>query len=182
LHECRDVLLLATEAHRWYVLEAYRARFGPAARDGTYHAFEPHERSVQDGDVIIQDRTPRLDLGHVYRFSRIPGIGAGRSLHGDVVVAVNQRAGYAETIGGNVGDSVTRRRYPLDAAGKLVVARAQLHTQEDNACTFPAAFPGVGNHHGVLQSSSTARIFALLSPVEQRVAVLGQRVDGGVLA
>jgi hypothetical protein len=133
------------------------------------------------GDVIIQDRTARLRIVDVYQFNAIPSINVGRALHGDIVVDVPSNANYAETIGGNIGESVTRRRYPLDAAGKLVVDRTQSYTQENNAGHFPAQFPGAGNQSGLLRGATTARIFALLSPVQQCVAVPGQRVDGGVL-
>lgn len=69
---------------------------------------------------------------------------------------------HAVTIGGNLGESVSRRRYPLDADDRLVVARSRLYTQEANNTVFP---PWPATSTADLHGESTARIFALLSPV-----------------
>jgi hypothetical protein len=83
-------------------------------------------------------------------------------------------------IGGNVGNSVRRRRYPLDANRRLVVNRVQLYTQENDSGNLPN-LPDTNNSPG-LHIRSTGRIFALLSPVEICAAVPGQPFGGGVLA
>jgi hypothetical protein len=83
------------------------------------------------------------------------------------------------TIGGNVGDSVRRRRFPRDAAtGRLAISRQQLYTQENNAGVLPALPPNTTQN---LHDHSTARVFALLSPVEECAAVPGQPYGGGIL-
>jgi hypothetical protein len=169
----RDELLLATLAHAEYTIEARRRRVATTPRRrGTYHAFEPRERVPQPADIIVQDRRDNITAAQV---TTLAALGGGIT-HGDIIVDV--QPGFVVTIGGNVGDSARRRRYPRDDRGLLVVDRRQLYTQEDNTGTVPAvpvtsALP--------LAARSTARIFALLSPVEEYAAVPGQPYHGGVL-
>lgn len=175
----RDGLLRANGGHRVYVEEAYKRRFGPGQRDGTYHAFRPDERSVQVGDIIALDRQAnRIEV--VEDFDDIPGITLrGRQMHCDIVVDVNSASNSLVAIGGNLGNSVRRRRYPLNADGTLVVAEAQLFTQETDTGTLdnvPLVNPG-----GNFSDHSTGRIFALLSPVEDCATVPGQPMGGGTL-
>ena len=136
-HVGRDELLVGTSAHRVYVLEAYNRRFGTNPRSGTYHAFRPDERTPQIGDIIIQDR--RADnINNVVRFDDIPtALNSEYNLHGDIVVEVPNGADYVIAIGGNVGDSARRRRYPLDSNRHLVVDRTQLYTQESDSGNLP---------------------------------------------
>jgi hypothetical protein len=178
-HVGQDELLLAHEAHRVYVVEAYHRRFGPNRKDGTYHAFRISESAPQVGDIIVQDRQANV-IANVVGFDQIPTpvLTGGRELHGDIVVEV--AADSVVTIGGNLNGGVRRRRYPLDAQGKLVVLREQLFTQESAAGNL-ANVPVVNNAAG-LDLQSTGRIFALLSLVELCAAIPGQRIDGGVLA
>jgi len=178
----QELLALSSLGRHWeYTLAAHQRRFGcrqadgtfdsRGQRDGTYHAFAPSKRAVQNGDIIVQDRQPdpqKSTPRDVWTFARIPFLTQGRDLHGDIVVDV--QAGFAETIGGNVDDSVRRRRYPLDPSGQLVVAANQLYVQENDAgmMTRPKT-KGVP-----LESSSTRRIFALLSLVEACRIVPGE--------
>jgi len=173
----RDGLLRYHDAHRVYVREAYRRRFQDR-RDGTYHAFRPDERAVQVGDIVVLDRQANR-LEDVVAFDDIPTVLAGgRALHGDVVVEVSD--GYCVAIGGNLSQTVRRRRYPLDAQGRLVVAEGQQFTQEaDNGSL--AAIPAAGPATGALHDLSTGRIFALLSLAQACLAVPGQPLEGGVL-
>jgi hypothetical protein len=60
----------------------------------------------------------------------------------------------------------------------LMVDRQQLFTQEDDTGTLPA-LPLTSTQN--LAGHSTARIFALLAPVEECAAVPGQPYGGGVL-
>lgn len=172
----RDELLLAHEGHRFYVAEAYRRRFGPVRKDGTYQTFRVTERAPQIGDLIVQDRQVN-DIANVLGFDDIPTIAGGYAMHCDIVVEV--AADNLITIGGNLSNSARRRRYPLDANGRLVVARDQLFTQENSNGNLPAV-PVVNAAPG-LDTQSTGRIFALLCPVELCAVIPGQRVDGGVL-
>ena len=178
-HVGRDELLVGTSAHRVYVLEAYNRRFGTNPRSGTYHAFRPDERTPQIGDIIIQDR--RADnINNVVRFDDIPtALNSEYNLHGDIVVEVPNGADYVIAIGGNVGDSARRRRYPLDSNRHLVVDRTQLYTQESDSGNLPT-LPDMDDSPG-LQVRSTGRIFALLSLVKQCAAIPGQKVSEGVL-
>lgn len=181
-HVGRDELLLGHEGHRVYVLEAFRRRFGPSRRNGTYHAFRPSERPVQVGDIVVLDRQAQ-NIDGVWDFDAIPALVGGRELHGDIVVEV--AADNIVTIGGNVGEGVRRRRYPINADGRLVVAREQRFTQETPNGNLPAitvnadgrpASPAAGLH-----DLSTGRIFTLLSPVELCVVLPDQRMDGSVI-
>lgn len=176
----QDALLRATSAHRIYTLEAYNRRFGPHARQGTYHAFAPNDRVPQPGDIIVQDRRSRITMRSVLPFRRIPvRLARGFITHGDIVLQIAADRSHVITIGGNVGDSVRRRRFPLDANGRLVVAANQLYTQEDNRGRLPA-IPRPRLRRGNLHTRSTGRIFALLSPVMACYAPPGQHVRGGI--
>ncbi len=173
-HWRKDALLLATGRHAEYTWEAHQRRFGPNQRDGTYHAFDPATRSPQVGDIIVQERrrAPQNPLD----FSRIRAIAGGFLLHGDIVVEVGNN--FVIAVGGNVGDSCRKRRYPLNAENHLVMQRQQLYTQEDNRGNLPAVPARTAQQ---MHARSTLRIFALLSPVEICAAVPGQPVGGGVL-
>ena len=176
-HVGRDELLLAHEAHRVYVVEAFSRRFGPNQKDGAYHAFRIDERAPQVGDIIVQDRQAN-NIGGVVTFDQIPTVlPAGRNMHGDIVVEVN--ATDVVTVGGNLSGGVRRRRFPLDANGRLVMAREQLFTQEAADGSL-AAVPVVNNAAG-LNGQSTGRLVTLLSLVQVCAAVPGQPMNGGIL-
>jgi hypothetical protein len=91
-----------------------------------------------------------------------------RNLHGDIVVELTNNNCVA--IGGNLGESVRRLRYPLSAQGHLIVDSGQLFTQEDNG-RLPAV--PVAARRESFQGRNTARIFALLSLVEAEAVVRG---------
>jgi len=169
----QDELLLAELRHAVYTIEARRRRAATTPRRrGTYHAFQPRERAPRSGDVIVQDRR-RITEAQV---TTLAALAPGLITHGDIVVDV--RPGFVVTIGGNVGDSSRKRRYPLDGRGLLVVDRRERFTQEDDAGVLPALPSRTALN---LADLSTARIFALLSPVEELAAVPGQPYGGGVL-
>jgi hypothetical protein len=172
-HVGRDELLLATLAHAEYTIEARRRRAATTPRRrGCYHAFEPRERPPQPGDIIVQDRRDTITAAQVTTLTAL----SGGITHGDIVVDV--QPGFAVTVGGNVGDSARRRRYPRDDRGLLVVDRRQLFTQEDNS----GALADVPVETRLpLAPRSTGRIFALLAPVEELAAVPGQPYGGGIL-
>ena len=169
-HARRDQLLLATLAHATYTIEARQRR--ERRRCGTFHAFRPDERAPQLGDIVVQDRRGSITAAHVVTLAGL----SGGETHGDIVVEV--QPGFVVTIGGNVNDSVRKRRYPRDTTGMLIVDRQQLFAQEDASGTLPA-LPLTSTQS--LASHSTARIFALLAPVEECAAMPGQRYGGGVL-
>lgn len=172
-HVGRDELLLATLKHAVYTVEARqrRAQRTPRRR-GTYHAFEPTERKPLVGDIIVQDR----DASREAAVATLATVAEGLKTHGDIVVEVQPR--FVVTVGGNLGGSVRRRRYPLDARGFLVVNSLQLYTQEDDAGVLPNV-PMTTRQ--ALAGTTTRRVFALLSPIEECAAVPGQPYQGGIL-
>ena len=114
-----------------------RSQFCPDARHTIYvermvmrarepgAAFIPHhldERSPQVGDILCASREGGGTT--LENLNRGPG-------HCDIVVEV--RPGEAHAIGGNVGDSVTRSVFPLDANGFLSpIAGRQFFTVIEN--------------------------------------------------
>jgi hypothetical protein len=172
-HVGRNELLLASLGHAAYTAEARNRRASTPSRLGTYHAFAPGDRAPQRGDIIVQDRRTGITAPQV---RTLANVAQGHLTHGDIVVEVDPA--FVITVGGNVGDSCLKRRYPRDAQGLLVVDRQQLYTQETNTGALPA-LPRQSAQP--LHTNSTARIFALLSPVEQCAAVPGQPYRGGIL-
>jgi len=173
-HIGRDTLLLAALMHAAYTVQARTRRAARTPRQrGTYHAFTPAERAPQRGDIIVQDRRDGITAAQV---ARLATLRSDVITHGDIVVEVQDQ--FVVTVGGNVGDSARKRRYPRTAQGLLVVDRQQMYTQEDDAGALPA-LPSQTN--AALAGRSTARIFALLSLVEECAAVPGQPYGGGVL-
>jgi hypothetical protein len=172
-HEGRDKLLQAGVGHRQYIYEAYQRLHGIYGDRtlGTYHAFSIETRIPQVGDIIVQDRQANT-IGNVIQFRNIPtqlAPGKGRELHGDIVVEVPTGSNFVVTIGGNVGHSVTRRRYPMDGNRHLIANAGQLYTQENRTGHLPNIPPPPANAPAPaapLNDQSTGRIFALLSPVE----------------
>lgn len=77
----------------------------------------PDEYAPQAGDLVCADRSraPLTDWRQ-----RLAETGRFRPMHCDLVVAA--APGVVEAIGGNVADAVTRRRFPADAAGRLLPA------------------------------------------------------------
>jgi hypothetical protein len=181
-HVDPDVLLVAAVSHADYTIGARTRRAATLPRRrGTYHAFTPAERAPQRGDIIVLDRAASSVAG----VQTLPRLSGGLT-HGDIVIDVQPT--FVVTIGGNLSDgsaaptrgeeSARKRRYPRDARGFLVREQAQLFTQEDNTGTLPA-LPSTSTD--TLHRRSTARIFALLSVVEECAAIPGQPYRGGVL-
>ena len=189
-HEGINALLQGSTRHWEYTLAAVerrrnRAAMAPGDRDSTYQAFEPREEAVELGDIIVEDRRGNLPEANVRRFADIRDFGRiGPSLHGDIVVERSGRD--VVTLGGNIGDSVKRRRWPVGADGRLIVAANRVFTEERVAGGLiqPPAAPGVVavGPGASLPSKSTRRVFALLRPVPRCVIIPGQQVEGGVLA
>jgi hypothetical protein len=157
-------------SHLAFAQEAHRRR--RAQTRGTYHAFTPVEREPQVGDIIVQDRQATT-VGGVITLANIMTFGS-RELHSDIIVEANATDNFVIAIGGNLGHSVRRRRYPLTANRRLLVRRQSLYTQEDNSQNLPNL---PSNSTAALAGSSTARIFALLCPVEICIIRPGTRAD-----
>ncbi|UJS22193.1 MAG: DUF2272 domain-containing protein [Candidatus Brocadia sp.] len=161
-HGGLDGLLKASRRHSDYVVEARERR--RKAVDGTYHAFEPIERAIKIGDIIITDRTDFIE-----KPARLRDVKKGDLLHGDIVTLVKAENGktvYAEAIGGNVGHTVRRRRYPLNDTGRLIVLATELFAKEDDKGVFGSLAP-LTETPMMLPVESTGRILALLSLVEK---------------
>lgn len=180
-HFGKDALLRPSTQHVVYTIEA-RTRRAARPRKNGYHAFTPAERAPQLGDIIVQDRRPGITAAQVFTLA---GLTDGMT-HGDIVIEVQPT--FVVTIGGNLGDSSRKRRYPRNAQGFLAVDDPrQQFVQEDNAGVLPALpnppappIPATARTQP-LAGQSTARIFALLSLVEECAVVPGQPYGGGVL-
>jgi hypothetical protein len=157
--------LFVSVKHIEYTKEALRRTPGDGRTGvaGTYHAFTPGARDVAVGDIIVQDRRPRLKEGDVTTLSL--SMAEDRITHGDIVVEV--KGDRAVTIGGNVCNSVRFRHYPVQSK-RLIVERNQLFAQENSLGQVPI-LPAESCHDSSddLESQSTKRIFALLSLVEE---------------
>ena len=154
-HEGKNGILVASRRHSDYIAAALKGKAG------TYQAFKPRDHAIQKGDIIVTDRGDFITRPATLSVAGV----AGQLLHGDIVCGVGSVGGtpFAETIGGNVRHTVRRRRYPLDADGKLLVSPERLYVTEENNGQFPA-FSTVAPTT-MLHVASTGRIFALLSPV-----------------
>jgi hypothetical protein len=160
-HVGADELLMASQRHRSYTAEAYSRSRQPGR--GGYHAFRVGSRQVQPGDIIVQDRRGGIAAANVTNFDDIPGL-TGRALHGDIVVKVE--ADHCVAIGGNLGNSVMFRFYPI-RNGLLRLMWNEEYVDRDSDEPVPQV--PVGNaldQDDVLSPRSTWRIFALLGLVE----------------
>ena len=157
--------LFVSVKHIEYTKEALRRTPGDGRPGvpGTYHAFTPGARDVAVGDIIVQDRRPRLKETGVATLSL--SMADDLITHGDIVVEV--KGDRVLTIGGNVCNSVRFRHYPVQSK-RLVVERNQLFAQENSLGLIPI-LPAESCHDDKddLESQSTKRIFALLSLVEE---------------
>lgn len=157
--------LFVSVKHIEYTKEALRRtpRGGKPGVAGTYHAFDPGARDVAVGDIIVQDRRPRLKETAVTTLSL--SMDENLITHGDIVIEV--KGDRVVTIGGNVCNSVRFRHYPVRNK-RLVVERNQLFAQENSLGLVPI-LPAESCHDASddLESQSTRRIFALLSLVEE---------------
>ena len=157
--------LFVSVKHIEYTKEALRRtpEGGRPGVAGTYHAFNPGVRDAAVGDIIVQDRRPRLRESDVTTLSL--SMDDNRISHGDIVVEA--KGDHVVTIGGNVCNSVRFRHYPAQN-NRLVVERNQLFVQENSRGQVPI-LPAESCHDATddLEPQSTKRIFALLSLVEE---------------
>ena len=164
-HEGKDALLKVSRRHSAYILHAR-----DKAKDGSYRAFDPARRKVREGDIICTDRQDFIRAGER---QTLKGLKSGTVLHGDIVTRVEGGLnGFVEAIGGNVGHTVRRRRYPLDLAGMLIIQEEVLVDQEDDSGKLTAGgnlgpFASRRTKPTMLDPRSSFRVFALLSPVEE---------------
>jgi hypothetical protein len=154
-----DELLLASQRHSLYIIEAHRRR--KLGLPG-YQTFAIAERKVQPGDIIVQDRDKRTPQ-NVTTYADIPSI-RGRILHGDIVIDV--QPDHCVAIGGNLTGSVRFRFYPI-RNGVLTLMHNEKFVQQDSEMPVPHVPVNSGNGPAAnLPDFSTLRIFALLGLVE----------------
>lgn len=105
-------------AHRNYFGAAKRARAD--GRADRFWAYRLEEGPLRRGDILIADRRP--DIGAPCTGSTYATLDDGqvRPSHGDIVVAVSSQA--IDAIGGNVSDSVKRKRIAVSAGGVPLAA------------------------------------------------------------
>jgi Uncharacterized protein conserved in bacteria (DUF2272) len=117
-------------AHTTYVAAAKRAA---ARRDGSkFQAFRIDQAPIEAGDVVCRDRQD-VRTGHCYGTTFENAESGGHS-HGEIVMEVNPRLGYAVTIGGNTsqdyphtglrGNTVGKHKIPVNGRG-FVVSRGK---------------------------------------------------------
>ena len=99
------------DSHWEYVAAAKRNRIEGNA--SPFKAYRPHEGEFKLGDVVVKRRSTST--------ATYDNIELGHPTHGDIVVAIS--ATELVTIGGNVSDSVTTTRVPLDSNGKIADAK-----------------------------------------------------------
>ena len=145
---------------------------------GCYHAFET-DRVIERGDIIIQDRRTCLidpGPGNPCPPGQVVGIADIRDFndlatqpattHGDLVVDIDNVNNFVIAIGGNVGNSVRRRRFPINNDGTLAINNNPQHIysqEQDNGNLGPTTTVNAV----ALQRGSTSRVFAILGLVEE---------------
>lgn len=91
-----------SDSHWEYVAAAKKNRL--AGNDNPYKAYRPSEQPTALGDIVVKRRATNT--------ATYDNIETGHPTHGDFVVAIKD--GQAETIGGNVSNSVRTTMFPLD--------------------------------------------------------------------
>ncbi|MCO6419249.1 DUF2272 domain-containing protein [Siccirubricoccus sp. KC 17139] len=82
-----------------------------------FRPYAPEERAPRPGDLLCADRSA-VPLAHWSM--RLTEVGQSRPMHCDVVV--RHGPGVVEAVGGNVQEIVALRRFPSDAAGRVLPA------------------------------------------------------------
>jgi len=99
-------LLRGAPSHMRYAWQAYRDRI--ARRVERYWAYPPDRVLVEVGDIVVKGR----GTGNAATWSDLTSpTYVFKQTHGDLVVAVTPTA--ATVIGGNLGNTVDQRSYPL---------------------------------------------------------------------
>jgi hypothetical protein len=137
-------------AHADYVTQAAatseaEAR-GNANVSAAYRACPLTDAAPHPGDLLCATRGNRSSLDSyaalMEGLSERNRFNAGFAMHCELVVAVNRDAGYLEAIGGNVVQSVTRRRLSLaDEGTGLLNARYLRAARDDRACNAVSRNP-----------------------------------------
>jgi hypothetical protein len=97
-------------SHSTYIVDSIKNR--KLNNDKPFKGYKPNEVKLQVGDLVGFARQSGVNYDTTGSFSS----------HTDIVVGIKN--GIAETIGGNVGNSVTMTKVPLTADGKIDLAKA----------------------------------------------------------
>lgn len=95
--------------HSTYIKDAIDAR-NAGDKDAPYHGFRPEERAPKQGDLVCFGRENSSATFDNQQGGKYPS-------HCDFVKEVGD--GYIETLGGNVGDSVSTRKFSTDENGMI---------------------------------------------------------------
>ena len=135
-----------SDAHHVYVAQAFEASRDERAgtpSDAAFRACDIARTTPRPGDLVCQTRGSGAALD---RFAAVEaalaerGAGGAFPMHCDLVVEADLPGGFVDTIGGNVLQSVTRRRMALDAGPPATIARRYFHADAPAACVdTPAA-------------------------------------------
>ncbi|MCS4509552.1 DUF2272 domain-containing protein [Xylophilus ampelinus] len=129
-----------SDAHHVYVAQAFDASRDERAgtpSDAAFRACAIARTTPRPGDMVCQTRGSGAELD---RFAAVEtalaerGAGGAFPMHCDLVVDVDLPGGYADTIGGNVLQSVTRRRMALEAGPPATIARRYFHADAPAGC------------------------------------------------
>ena len=117
------------------------------------------------GDIIVIDRQlNRTDSpSNTWVFDDLQMIQG--DMRSDIVVEIDTSASppFVETLGGNLVQRLRRKRYPLQADGKLIVDRSDDFVVQQDDGSFPP-LPSPGSATGFLDDRSSRLIFAVLGP------------------
>lgn len=129
-----------SDAHHVYVAQAFDASRDERAgipSDAAFRACDIARTTPRPGDMVCQTRGSGAELD---RFAAVEaalaerGAGGAFPMHCDLVVAVDLQGGHTDTIGGNVLQSVTRRRMALEAGPPATIARRYFHADAPAGC------------------------------------------------
>jgi len=97
-----------SSGHSTYIRDTIQNR--KRNRKSPFKGYELSEKPVELGDLVCYTRQNNVnyDTTHSYKS------------HCDIVVKVNKNQGFAEVIGGNVTDGVTKRVVKVDSKGYLI--------------------------------------------------------------
>ncbi|TDH58277.1 DUF2272 domain-containing protein [Dankookia rubra] len=108
--------LPAADRHARYI-DALLARASAVPDGAPFLPYAPEDRAPKPGDLLCADRSA-APLSHWSM--RLAEVGQPRPMHCDIVVRTSP--GVIEVVGGNVQDLVVLRRFPVDAAGRVLPA------------------------------------------------------------
>jgi hypothetical protein len=135
------VPLYLSAGHFHYARAAYNRRFHNPPQAGYYWAYDPADRVVQVGDIIVKERRQQNGRYLGLTFNSLATMD-GASTHGDIVTAIQTSPARAIVVGGNVSNSVNQNDYVLTADGKIDTTQAHYSATRVFAVLSLEALPG----------------------------------------